>query len=140
MRLIRKHCSAIALVALISVAIGTAGADPRNVRITVPVMTPFTVKLDDAVNIRKDVNGGGFTATFSRPVQVDGITVIPAGSSASGLVNKEQQQCSIELNSVFVNGRLYRIATSPIAINQKASVPPGSTFTFNLMLSVSIAK
>ena len=139
MRLFRKHCSAIALVALISVAIGTAGADPRNGRITVPVMTPFTVKLDDAVNIRKDVNGRGFTATFTRPVQVDGITVIPAGSTAAGLVNREPQY-SIELNSVFVNGRLYRVATSPIAINQKTSVPPGSSFTFNLMLSVSIAK
>jgi hypothetical protein len=141
MRLLRKCGYAMALAAVISVAIGAAGADPRSGRITVPVMTPFTVKLDDAVNIKTAEKGGGFTATLTRPVQVDGITVIPAGSSAAGLVNKEQQQCSIELNSVFVGGRLYRVTTSPIAINQKKiSVPPGSTFTFNLTLSVSIAK
>ena len=139
MRLFRKYCSAIALVVLISVAIETVKADPRYGRITVPVMTPFTVKLDDAVNLKKNENGGGFTATLTRPVQVDGVTVIPAGSSAAGLVNKEPQ-LSIELNSVFVNGKLYRVVTSPIAISQKASVPPGSIFTFNLTLSVSIAK
>jgi hypothetical protein len=139
MRLFRKYYRAIALAALISVAIGLAGADPRSGRITVPVMTPFTVKLDDAVNIKTAEKGAGFTATLTRPVQIDGITVIPAGASAAGLVNKDPQY-SIELNSIFVNGRLYRVTTSPIAINRKASVPPGSTFTFNLELSVSIAK
>ncbi len=139
MRLFRKHCAAIALVALISITVGAAGADPRSGRITVPVMTPFTVKLDDAVNTKSAEKGAGFTATLTRPVQVDGITVIAAGASAAGLINKDPQY-SIELNSIFVNGRLYRVTTSPIAINRKASVPPGSTFTFNLELSVSIAK
>lgn len=140
MRLSWKRSSAIALVALVSISVGAAGADPRGGRITVPVMTPLTVKLDEAVNIKTAETGGGFTATLARPVQVDGVTVIPAGASAAGLIDKEQQQCSIELNSVFVNGRLYRVTTSPIAISQKTSLPPGSTFTFNLTLSVSIAK
>lgn len=139
MRLFRKHYAAIALVALISITVGAARADPRSGRITVPVMTPFTVKLDDAVNTKSAEKGAGFTATLTRPVQIDGITVIAAGASAAGLINKAPQY-SIELNSIFVNGRLYRVTTSPIAINRKASVPPGSTFTFNLELSVSIAR
>ena len=139
MRLFRKYCSAIALVVLISVAIDTAGADSRSGRITVPVMTPLSVKLEEAVNIKTAEEGGAFTATLTRPVQVNGITVIPAGSSAAGFVHKEPQ-CGIELNSVFVNGRSYRVTTSPVAINRKGSVPAGTTFTFNLTLSVSIAK
>jgi hypothetical protein len=139
MKFFRQFSSAIVLLALISVAVGASGADPRSGRITVPVMTPLTVKLDDAVNLKTAEKGGGFTATLAQPVQVDGVTVIPAGASAAGLVNKEPQ-FSLELNSVFVNGRLYRVTTSPIALNQKTSVRPGSTFTFNLTLSLNIAK
>jgi len=140
MRFFRKCCcSAVALIALISVTTGIAGASPQRGGTIVPVMTPLTVKLDEALSIKTAEKDGGFTATFARPVQVNGITVIPAGSSASGLVHKEPQY-SIELNSVFVNGRSYRVTTSPVAINHKGSIPPGATFTFNLTLSVSIAK
>lgn len=139
MRFFRKCGSAIALIALISVTTGIAGANPQRGGITVPVMTPLTVKLENAVNIKTAEEGGGFTATFTRPVQINGLTVIPAGSSAAGLVHKAPGY-SIELNSVFVNGRSYRVTTSPVAINHKGSIPPGATFTFNLTLSVSIAK
>ena len=139
MRFFRKCCSAGALIAVISVATGIARANPQRGGITVPVMTPLTVKLEEAVNTKTAEKDGGFTATFTRPVEVNGITVIPAGSSAAGLVHKDPQY-SIELNSVFVNGRLYRVTTLPVAINHKGSVPPGTTFTFDLMLSVSIAK
>jgi hypothetical protein len=139
MRFLKKCCSAAALIALISVAIGVAGASPRSGGITVPVMTPLTVKLEEAVTIKMAEDGGNFTATLTRPVEVNGVTVIPAGSAAAGLVHKEPQH-SIELNSVFVNGRLYRVTTSPVAINHKGSISPGTTFTFNLILSLSISK
>jgi hypothetical protein len=102
-------------------------------------MTPLTVKLEEPVSIKTAEKGGGFTATFTRPVEVNGVTVIPAGSSAAGLVHNEPEY-SIELNSVFVNGRSYRVTTSPVVINRKGSIPPGSAFTFNLTLSVSIAR
>lgn len=134
-----KGCSAVALITCISVGTAAAGANPRSDGITVPVMTPLTVKLEDPVSIKTAEKGGGFTATFTRPVQVNGITVIPAGSSAAGLVHRDPQY-SIELNSVFVNGRSYRVTTSPVTINRKSSIPPGTTFTFDLTLSVSIAK
>ncbi len=139
MRLLSNRCLTVALIAIISVSTGAAGADPRNSGITVPVMTPLTVKLGEPVNVKTAQEGGGFTATFARPVQVNGVTVIPAGASAAGLVHKEPQY-SIELNSIFVNGRSYRVTTSPVAINRKNSIPPGTTFTFDLTLSVNIAK
>ena len=139
MRFFRKSCSAVALIALMPVASGAAGANLRSGGMSVPVMTPLTVKLEDAVSIKTAERGGGFTATFTRPVQVNGITVIPAGSSAAGLVHAEPQY-SIELNSVFVNGRSYRVTTSPIMLSRRSSNPPGTTFTFDLTLSVSIAK
>jgi len=112
-----------------------------NGRVTVPVMTPFTVKLDKAVSAKTAVNGEEFTATFKDPVQIDGMTVIPVNSSAAGLVSKDRQSSGqMELNSVFVNGRSYRISTSPIVLNEKTSFRAGSIVTFDLMLSLNIAR
>ena len=136
---LRNCCTAVALIALTSTATSFAGANSRGGRITIPVMTALTVKLDEGINLKTAENGGGFTATFTQPVQLDGMTLIPAGASAAGLINKEPQY-SLELNSVFVNGRSYRVTTTPIAINQKKPLPPGATFTFYLTLSLSIAK
>ena len=133
----RWFCS----VALISFMAVSAAVAKDNSRITVPVMTPFTVKLDKALNARSAVNGEEFTATFKEPVQIDGITVIPVNASAAGLVSKDQQSSGqMELNSVFVNGRPYRISTSPITFNGKTSFRAGSIVTFDLMLSLNIAR
>jgi len=133
-------CSAVIIVALMSIAVSGEGANPRVGKITVPVMTPFTVKLDQAVS-SKAVNGTGFTASIKDPIQADGVTVIPANSSAAGLVTKESQGTGqLELNSVFVNGRSYRITTAPIPFNQKANFRAGSTFTFYLVLSLNIGR
>jgi hypothetical protein len=44
----------------------------------------------------------------------------------------------MELNSVFVHGRSYRVTTSPIAFNQKGALRAGTKFTFELMLSLSV--
>jgi len=141
MRLFRKSCSALAMVALLSFAIRVEGANPHGARITAPVMTPLTVKLDQAVGAKTAANGTGFTALVKDPVQVDGVVVIPANSSAGGLVNKEPRGSSeLQLNSVFVNGRLYRITTEPIPFGQKANFRAGSTFTFHLVLALSISR
>lgn len=110
-------------------------------KVTVPVQTAFTVKLDEALSIKTAGNGEGFTVTFTEPVEVDGVTVIPAGASGAGIVNKPRQDNpQMELNSIFVNGRLYRVATSPITFNQKTSLPPGSKFTFRLVFALNVAK
>lgn len=141
MKIPGKPCSSLILVAIISCALNLEAANPRNSKVTLPVMTAITVKLNEPVNARTASNGSGFTASIKEAVQVDGVTVIPANSSAAGLVNKESQ-CSgeLELNSVFVNGRSYRITTSPIPMNQKTNLRAGSTMTFYLVLSLNIPR
>jgi hypothetical protein len=141
MRLLPKSCWVVTVAALISFAASAEAANPRGGKITVPAMTPFKVKLDQAISAKMAANGTGFTASIMDPVQVEGVIVIPANSPAAGLVSKEPQgNDQMELNSVFVNGRSYRITTSPIAFSQKANFRAGSTFTFYLVLSLNIGR
>ena len=108
---------------------------------SVPVMTAFTVQLDQAFNAKSAANGEGFTATLKEPVEVDGRTIIPAGASAGGILNKESQNSAqMELNSVFVNGRMYRITTEPVTIGQKTPLRAGATLTFHLILALNLAR
>lgn len=126
--------AALSLLSICSIA-SPRGGQP------VPVMTAFTVKLDQAVNPRTAANGAPFTATLKQPVEVDGQMVIPSGASAGGVISKDSpNSAQIELNSVFVNGRSYRITTESLPLSQKASLSAGATLTFHLMLSFSIAK
>jgi len=136
----RKSCSAILSAALIVATSNVQAANPRSAGMTVPVMTPLTVKLDDAVNPRTASNGSGFTATIKEPVQVGGMTVIPANSSAGGLVNKRSAGGELVLNSIFVNGKMYRITTSPVSFNPKVNLRAGSSVTFHLVLSLNLAR
>jgi hypothetical protein len=141
MRLFQKGCFTVALAALLSTSFSVEAANSRGGRISVPVMTALTVKLDEPVNARTAVNGAGFTASIKDPVQIDGIVAIPANASAGGLVNKDSQSTGeLELNSVFVNGRSYRITTEPVPFNQKTNLRAGSTITFHLVLSLNIAQ
>ena len=136
----RQNCCAIILVLLVSIAASVEGANPRG-GITVPIMTSLTVKLDEPVNAKTAANGAGFTASIKDPVQVNGITVIPANASAGGLVNKASQASGeLELNSVFVNGRMYRITTEPVPFNPNTNLRAGATMTFHLVLALNIAR
>lgn len=108
---------------------------------SVPVMTAFTVKLDEAVRPERVANGTPFTATLKQPVEVDGLVMIPAGASAGGILSKESENSAeMELNSVFVNGHMYRITTEPVTIGQKGGLRAGATLTFHLMLSLNLAR
>lgn len=133
-------CAVVTLGLLFPATATIEGANPRGGTI-LPVMTALTVKLDEAVNARTAANGAAFTATVKDPVQVDGAIAIPANSSAGGLVSKESQSSGdLELNSIFVNGRMYRVVTSPIPFNQKTNLRAGATMTFHLVLALNIAK
>ena len=113
----------------------------RDSKVTIPATTQFTVKLDQGVSAKTAESGGGFTVTFSEPVRVDGMIVIPAGATGAGLVSRNPQNgAEMELNSVFVNGRSYRVTTSPITFNQKGTLRAGTKFTFDLMLSLSVVE
>jgi hypothetical protein len=103
-------------------------------------MTPLTVKLGEAINSRTVANGSGFTATIKDPVQVAGVIAIPANSSAGGLVIKGVAGEELVLNSIFVNGKMYRVTTSPVSFNQRVNLRAGSSFTFHLVLSLNLAR
>lgn len=140
MGFLRRGCLTIAATALL-VPFSLHAANPHGSKVTLPVMTAVTVKLDEAVNTKSIANGSAFTASIKDPVQVDGATVIPANSAAGGLVSKESAaKGELELNSIFVNGRMYRITTSPVPFNQKTNLRAGSTLTFYLVLSLNIGR
>ncbi len=113
-------------------------APTRGSKITIPATTPFTVQLDQAVSANM-AEGRDFTVTFSEPVQINGTLLIPAGAMGAGLVSSDaQHDRQIELNSVFVNGRSYRVTTSPIMLNRKTPFPAGKKLTFDLMFGLSL--
>jgi hypothetical protein len=117
------------------------GAHGRDAKITIPATTHLTVKLDQVVSAKTAESAGGFTVTFAEPVKLDGVVVIPAGATGAGLVSKAgQANAQMELNSVFVNGKSYRVTTSPISFTQKSPLRAGAKFTFDLMLSLSVAE
>lgn len=137
MKVFSKLSSVVAALLLISISAMAHAGGGRSV----PVMTAFTVKLDQAVNTKTTADGTSFTATLKEPVEVDGQLLIPAGASAGGVMDKESPtRAQLELNSVFVNGRMYRITTEPVAINQKGALQAGATLTFHLTLSLSLAR
>jgi hypothetical protein len=116
------------------------GLPAHGSRVTIPATTALTVKLDQVVSANMP-EGRDFTVTFSEPVQIDGILIIPAGATGAGLVTADAQHSrQIELNSIFVNGRSYRVTTSPIMLNPKNPFPPGKKVTFDLMFSLNVAK
>jgi len=113
----------------------------RGSKVTIPVTTPLTVRLDQAVSAKTAESAGGFTVTFSEPVKVDGMVVIPAGATGAGLVSRNSQNVTeMELNSVFVSGRSYRVTTLPITFNAKSTLRAGTRFTFDLMLSLKVVE
>lgn len=137
MRTSTRWYSVVASLVFVSICSAANAGSAKSV----PVMTAFTVKLDQAVSAKTVANGTPFTATLKQPVEVDGETIIPAGASAGGLMSKESANSTeLELNSIFVNGRSYRITTEPVAISQKTTLAAGSTLTFHLMLSFRLAR
>jgi hypothetical protein len=113
-------------------------APTRRSKTTIPATTPFTVRLDQVVSANM-AEGRDFTVTFSEPVQINGVLIIPAGATGAGLVSGDAQHGhQIELNSIFVNGRSYRVTTSPIMLNPKTSFPAGKKLTFDLVFGLNL--
>ena len=126
--------------AIVACMVFTSSANAGNGR-SLPPMTALTVQLDEAFNAKTAANGTAFVATLKDPVEVDGRTIIPAGASSGGIFNRQSQNnAQLELNSVFVNGRMYRITTEPVAVGQKTALRAGQTLTFHLVLSLNITR
>ena len=95
--------------------------------VIVPSGTTIAVKLGDAVGSKISQAGQSFTATVANPVQVSGLTVIPAGSTASGTVVDAKPlgrfaggaSLSLKLTSVTVNGQPMTIDTNTLGETAK---------------------
>jgi len=108
-------------------------------KITIPAMTSMTVRLDQAVGMDLIAEGGKFSATFSDAVQVNGVTAIPAGSIARGVVTKQAAYSpEIKLEGITVNGQEIRLKTFPITFNERISFPANSEMSFHLMFSTAV--
>jgi hypothetical protein len=121
--------------------IAANGTNNRENQVTIPATTPLTVKLDQVISAKTAESGEGFTVTFIEPVKVDGFVVIPAGAAGAGLVSRNSQNdTEMELNSVFVRGKSYRMTTVPIIFNPKGTLRAGTKYTFDLMLSLKVVE
>jgi hypothetical protein len=80
------------------------------------------VRLDSAVSTRTNRAGDAVTATLSRPIQVNGRVLVPAGTTFAGHVTtaapsgrfKGRAVIGVRLDSFRLNGRRYDLRTSAV--------------------------
>ncbi len=120
MRLSKRHYLIIAggavllAATLASSAVAKWGSDP----VTVPEHTKIHVVLDQAVSTNTRP-GHHFRATISKPVVIEGKTVIPKGAHAEGVVVQAKEagrfkgrpRLLLALQSVDVDGQNYPVHT-----------------------------
>jgi len=102
-----------------------AQATPKP--LVVPAGTVLTVRLGQSLGSKISQPGETFSATVATPVEIDGKTVIPAGSAASGTVVdakplgrfKGGAALEVRLDSVNINGTDHPIQTSPLTRTAK---------------------
>ena len=108
----------VLLAAVLGLA-ATRSPNPSD-SMTVPELTAIHVTLDQAVTSNQNRPGDHFEATVSRPVVIDGKTVIPKGARAEGLVVdakrsgrlKGRARLQLALQSVAVDGQNYDVRTT----------------------------
>ncbi|MDE3169057.1 MAG: hypothetical protein KGL75_02855 [Acidobacteriota bacterium] len=122
MRLIKCTLVALVVPALLAVAGAYAASNspsPAN-RVTVPSSTAIHVTLNTALSSNHSNPGDRFEATVSQAVVVDGMTVIPKGAEATGVVvdslrsgkMEKRAHLLVALETVTVDGSLYHIRTA----------------------------
>jgi hypothetical protein len=88
----------------------------------VPSGTPVHVRVDEAIDTRRNRAGDPFSATLSQPIEVDGRTMVPAGTVFAGHVTtaaasgrlKGRAVLGLKLDSFQLNGREYPVQTSSV--------------------------
>jgi len=110
-----------------------SGADPEPVErspepapgvraITIPSGTPLHVRVDESIGTRRNRAGDRFDATLSEPIEVNGRTMVPAGTVFSGHVITSRASgrlrgraaLGLKLDSFRLNGRDYRVETTSV--------------------------
>jgi hypothetical protein len=93
---------------------------PAPPPIVIPAGKLLTVTVDQDISTKTNSSGDVFAASLAEPVTVDGTTVIPAGTRATGTVVQAQAAGHVKggavleltLDSVRLNGQKYSIETS----------------------------
>ena len=122
MILTRRHYLLTGGVVLLALALGIAAATlpNRTDPMVIPESTTIHVTLDQALASNQSRPGDHFAVTVSRPVIVDGKTLIPEGASADGVVVDARPSgrlmgrahLQLALDSVAVNGENFGVRTS----------------------------
>ena len=98
------------------------GSAPRRSAGVIPSGTPLHVRVDEAIDTRRNRAGDQFSATLSEPIEVDGRTMVPEGTEFAGHVTtaaasgrlKGRAFIGLRLDSFRLNGREYPVQTSSV--------------------------
>lgn len=111
----------------------------KGERVVVPAQTEITVRLKQVVGTKLLATGGAFSAVVSDPVQVSGVTVIPVGTMARGIVTKPGKYSpEMALTEITLDGRSHRVSTVTVGFNEQISFPAGSETSFHLLLPLKL--
>jgi hypothetical protein len=99
-----------------------ATSAPQTSRMVIPSGTPVHVRVDEAIGTRRNRAGDPFSATLSQPIEMDGRTIVPAGTEFSGHVTnagssgrlRGRASIGLRLDSFQLNGREYPIQTTSV--------------------------
>ena len=103
-------------------SVPAGGSAPRGSAGVIPSGTPLHVRVDEAIDTRRNRAGDQFSATLSEPIEVDGRTMVPEGTEFSGHVTtaaasgrlKGRAFIGLRLDSFRLNGREYPVQTSSV--------------------------
>ena len=97
-------------------------APPQSSAGVIPGGTAVHVRVDEAIDTRRNRAGDGFSATLAEPIEVGGRVVVPEGTAFSGHVTtaaasgrlKGRAFIGLRLDSFRLNGREYPVQTSSV--------------------------
>ncbi|MBT9331923.1 hypothetical protein [Paracidobacterium acidisoli] len=106
-----------------------AGQKPSPVAagVVVPDETELSIRLDQHISVKTSQAGDKFSGTIVHPIVVNGLTAIPAGSQAEGVVLRSHRRghfkgrsiLQLTLTGLDVNGRHYQIDTRSLMRTKK---------------------
>ena len=118
-----RHVSRVApLVAAFSILATAASAGPGRRDVTLPAGTVLPLTLDSYVASDTSRIESPVHAHLRRPLIVDGVTVLPAGTPISGYVTdatrsgrvKGRARVAFRFNTLSADGERYRVETSRV--------------------------
>ncbi len=100
---------------------------PAAAPLSVPAGTVLSVRLNQGINVKTASTGESFTGTIVNPISANGEMLIPAGSTAEGIVLRAHRRgrfkgasiLQLRLTGLEVNNRHYQIDTRSLTRTKK---------------------